>query len=206
MAVRTPSLRSFGLLGAIVLGSVALGSVWMSGLTSAADLQPDRRRSLGSEQQSAYSSRYLKPKPVVRSKSSVPVASDKTQINWQKDIFTAHDVSLKTGKPMLFVFGADWCSYCKKLEEYTLSHPGMTQYVNSSFVPVHLDFDQDKRITEILKIDKIPCTVVLSPHADLLSKQFGYLKPVAYHDVLQKAHQLQHTIQQAGLTDSAARR
>ncbi len=201
MAVRTPSLRLFCLFGAI-----AWVSVWMSGMTSAADLGPACCQSLGPEQQSAYSSRFLKPKPVVRSKPPIPVAPAKAQINWQKDIFAAHEVSLKTGKPMLFVFGADWCSYCKKLEEHTLGHPGMTKYVNSSFVPVHLDFDREKRIADILKIDKIPCTVVLSPHADLISKQFGYLKPVDYHDVLQKAHQLQQTILQTRLTDSATRR
>ena len=201
MAVRTLSLRLFCLFGVI-----ALGSVWMSGLTSAADLGPARGRSFSTEQKFAYSSRFRKPKPVLSSKRSALVAPAKAQINWQKDIFAAHEVSLRTGKPMLFVFSADWCSYCKKLEEYTLSHPEMTKYVNSSFVPVHLDFDRDKRLAEILKIDKIPCTVVLSPHADLLSKQFGYLKPVAYHDVLQKAHQLQQKIHQAGLTDSTIRR
>ena len=201
MAVRTPSLRLFCLFGVI-----ALVSVWMSGMTPAAELGLARRRSLGPEQQSAYSSRYFKPKPVVRYKPAIPVAPVKAQINWQKDIFAAHDVSLKTGKPMLFVFGADWCTFCKKLDEYTLSHPGMTKYVNSSFVPVRLDFDRDKHIADILKIDKIPCTVVLSPHADLISKQFGYLKPVDYHEVLQKAQQLQQTILQARLTDSAIRR
>jgi thioredoxin-related protein len=198
MAVRTPSLRLFRLFGVI-----AMGSVWVSGLSWAADLGPARSRF---EQKITSSSRFSKPKPVLRSRLSAPVAPARVQINWQKDIFAAHKVSLKTGKPMLFVFGADWCSYCKKLEEYTLSHPEMTQYVNSSFVPVHLDFDRDKRLADILKIDKIPCTVVLSPHADLLSKQFGYLKPVAYHEVLQKAHQLQQKIQQAGMTDSAIRR
>ena len=201
MAVRTSSLRLFRLFAVI-----ALGSVWMSGMTSAADLNPARGRSLSTERKSTYPSRFLKPKPVLRSKSGVPVAPSKPRINWQKDIFTAHDVSLKTGKPILIVFGADWCTYCKKLDEYTLSHPGMTKYVNSSFVPVYLDFDREKRIVDILKIDKIPCTVVLSPHADLLSKQFGYLRPVAYHDVLQKAHQLQQKIQQAELTASVTRR
>ena len=201
MAARTLSLRLFRLFGVIVLGSV-----WMSELSSAADLGPARGRSLSTGQKTAYSSRFLKPIPVLRSTLPTPVAAAKARINWQKDIFAAHEVSLKTGKPMLFVFSADWCSYCKKLEKYTLSHPGMTQYVNASFVPVHLDFDRDKRLADILKIDKIPCTVVLSPHADLLSKQFGYLKPVDYHDVLQKAHQLQQKIQQAGLTDSTIRR
>ena len=130
----------------------------------------------------------------------------KSLIRWEKNIFAAHDVSLKTGKPMLFVFGADWCTYCNKLEKNTLNHPQMANYVNSTFVPVHLDFDRDKRIADILGVDKIPCTVVLSPEADLLGQKFGYLTPIPYYNVLKSAHQLQHKNRQVSLTIPAPRR
>lgn len=139
--------------------------------------------------------------------SGVPAASPTAaRIEWQRDIFAAHQISQRTGKPILLVFGAEWCTFCKKLEKETLGHRQMAHYVNSSFVPVHIDFDREKRIAGILKVEKIPCTVVLSPEADLLGKKYGYYKPLEYYNVLQDAHHLQRKIQQAGMTQPAPRR
>ena len=118
-------------------------------------------------------------------------AGPKNGLNWQADIFAAHKVSLRDGKPMLLVFGADWCVFCKKLEQTTLAEPEMVKYINQNFVPVHLDVDKDKKVASILEIKSLPCTVVLSPNADLLGRIEGYEKAPSLYRKLAAAKQQQ---------------
>lgn len=115
-------------------------------------------------------------------------------IKWHTDLETAHQASLKSNKPVFIVFDASWCTYCRKLEKETLSDPRMARYLNQAFEPVHLDFDKDRKIADVLKVKSIPCTVVLSSEADLLARQVGYSKVPRYHAMLEKARKLQAVI------------
>lgn len=118
----------------------------------------------------------------------------KDAVNWYSDLETAHQASLKSHKPILIVFDASWCTYCRKLEKDTLSDPRMASYLNQAFEPVHLDFDKDREIANVLKVKSIPCTVILSSEADLLARQIGYSKVPRYHAMLEKARKLQAVI------------
>lgn len=125
--------------------------------------------------------------------SALTAAAPKgTGITWQTDLKKAHQTALRENKPMLIVFGADWCGYCKKLERETLSNPQMVKYVNAEFVPVHLDADKDKEALEILEVRGLPCSVILSPNADLLGRIEGYQKMAPYYSKLVSARR-QHT-------------
>src|SRR5262245_48045663 len=60
-------------------------------------------------------------------------------IQWQPDLKTAHRVAARTGRPILIVVGGPGCVYCKKLEAETLGDASVSSYINTAFVPVHLD-------------------------------------------------------------------
>jgi thioredoxin 1 len=111
-------------------------------------------------------------------------------IAWFHDLYEAHQQSARTGRPMLIVFGAPWCHYCREMEAKTLRDPKLVSYVAANFVPVHLDTEHDQRVAEILKVKPIPCTVVLSPGADLLGKIVGYEEVPQYYQQLEKSRQL----------------
>ncbi|MFV0442481.1 MAG: thioredoxin family protein [Planctomycetaceae bacterium] len=124
-------------------------------------------------------------------------------VRWQKDLKTAHKVAQSEGKPILLVFGADWCTYCHKLEKNVLDQPATAAYINANFVAVHLDADHDKRVTEILEVESLPCTVVLSPNADLLGRFEGYAEATKYTANLEKsvrAHQELRAAKSTGTT------
>jgi len=110
-------------------------------------------------------------------------------ITWFHDLYEAHKRSAETGRPMLIVFGAKWCHYCREMDATTLKNPALVNYITTNFVPVHLDADHDKRVAEILKAKPIPCTVVLSPEADLLGKVIGYQEVKPYAGELEKTRQ-----------------
>lgn len=124
-------------------------------------------------------------------------AKKKPVVAWQKDLKAAQKLSAKTGRPILIVFGADWCTHCHKFEDTTLANPTMAGYINKEFVPVHLDFDECEETAQVLEVEAIPCTVILSPEADLLGKVVGAKPAKDYWEALQDAQDEQLRIRQA---------
>jgi thioredoxin-related protein len=118
------------------------------------------------------------------------------KVKWHNDLRKAHEASVASNKPILIVFGAKWCGYCKVLEQKTLSDSRMVKYVNAEFTPLHLDFDKDRKIAKVLEVESVPCTVILSPQADLLGKVVGYVDTAKYQKTLDAARKLQKEIQQ----------
>ncbi len=121
----------------------------------------------------------------------------RSPLAWQPDLKSAHVIASRENKPMLLVFGAEWCGWCKKLEKTTLENPQMANYINETFVPVHIDVDDHKKIAEILEVESLPCTIVLSPEADLLGRFEGFAKPGPMYKKLAAAKALQGRISQA---------
>jgi thioredoxin-like negative regulator of GroEL len=123
------------------------------------------------------------------------------KIRWHKDLRAAHRVAVRDDKPLLILFSASWCTYCHKLQRETLGEKPMVAYVEKNFVPVLLDFDKDHAIAKVLEVESLPCTVVLSPQADLLSRVTGYAKADPYRETLQAALQRQDQVRQAAASD-----
>lgn len=117
-------------------------------------------------------------------------------IEWQSSLKNAHQVSLQQNKPMMLVFGAEWCGYCKKLEKTTLSNPQLAKYINHTFVSVHIDVDEEERIAQILDVKSLPCTIILSPDADLLGRFEGFMQPAPMQQKLVAAKKLHSETQQ----------
>jgi len=120
----------------------------------------------------------------------------KNGIHWETDLLKARDKALKSEKPLLIVFGAEWCTFCKKMEHTTLAEKEMVQKINADFVPVHLDFDKTKPVAKALNVKGIPSSIVLSTDAEILSRKDGYAKSTEYRDVLAKglsAHKIRQT-------------
>jgi thioredoxin-related protein len=118
--------------------------------------------------------------------------SRKPVVKWETDLHKAHEKAVETNKPMLLVFGAEWCHYCKKLEQTTLTNAELAKYINTNFIPVHIDADEQEKVAEILEVKGLPCSIVLSPDADLLGRITGFKQPSAFYEELAKARKL-HT-------------
>jgi thioredoxin-related protein len=129
-----------------------------------------------------------------------------TNVRWQKDLKSAHKLAVSQGKPILIVFGAEWCTYCHKLEKNVIDQPETAAYINANFVAVHLDADREKRIVEILEVDSLPCTVVLSPNADLLGRYTGYADARKFNANLAKSQQAFQELQTAAASGGAVTR
>lgn len=129
----------------------------------------------------------------------------KAAVQWQADLDEAHKISVEQKKPMLLVFGAPWCHYCKKLEQTTLTNADLARFINGNFVAVHIDVDQQERVAKILEVESLPCTIVLSPEADLLGRFEGFKQPSEVYAELAKARRaMQPAVRTASKTTKSA--
>lgn len=109
------------------------------------------------------------------------------KLKWQTDLKAARKVAAAEDKLLLIVFTAPWCTYCHKLIENTVSHRDLVPFIDRHFVPVQIDFDENPRVAEVLEVDSLPCTVILSPQADLLALRKGYAEVASFRRTLQSA-------------------
>jgi thioredoxin-related protein len=105
-------------------------------------------------------------------------------IEWVHDLKRARRISASTGRPMLIIVGGPNCQFCRKLESEVLGHDTVARYINSSFVPVHLDAQKDQKAVKILEVASIPTTVVLNADADLVGTVSGYVAVREYAQFL----------------------
>jgi thioredoxin-like negative regulator of GroEL len=123
------------------------------------------------------------------------------KIKWHNNLKSAYKVARSQDKPLLILFSATWCTYCHKLIRESLGDKKMVAFVEQQFVPLLLDFDKDKEIAKVLEVESLPCTIVLSPQADLLLQVNGFQKTTEYRETLQTSlDKRDELIQQARAT------
>lgn len=122
------------------------------------------------------------------------------KLKWQNDLKAARKIAVAEEKLILVVFTATWCTFCHKLVDNTIQHRDLVPFIDRHFVPVLIDFDSNKRIAEILEVDSLPNTVVLSPQADLLVQRKGFAQVAPFRQTLQVALDKQAEIVQARST------
>lgn len=128
--------------------------------------------------------------------ASAETAAVGKKLKWHKSLKPAHKLAIESDKPLLIVFGASWCHYCHKLERETLGDERMVAMVERDFIPVLLDFDRDAKVAKILEVERLPCTVILSPEADLLQKSEGFADYKGYVKILQASLEQRAAIRQ----------
>ena len=73
---------------------------------------------------------------------------------------------------------------------------GVVALIERDFIPVHLDFDKDSKIAKILEVERLPCTVFLTPQADLLHRTEGFANVKEFQSTLSTALDRRSEVQQ----------
>lgn len=142
---------------------------------------------------------YAKSSPAKSSPLSSPAAkTTKTApaVQWLDNLETARRASVATGRPMLIVFGGQHCVFCKKLDKEVFAHPVVAKYINTAFIPVHLDFEKNVRAAKVLEVKSLPTSVILSPEADLLGSIEGFVQTREFAEVLHKSIEFQRSLRE----------
>ncbi len=102
-----------------------------------------------------------------------------TKIAWQPDFVTAQRVSKTSDKPLMIVFGAEWCGACKMLEKNTLSNVSVVEAAQN-WVAVEIDVDKEPELAARYGIKSLPTTVFFKGD----SKKFGFVGAAGPEDML----------------------
>lgn len=104
---------------------------------------------------------------------SSPVQAE--EINWRTNLKQAAQQARAEDKAMLIQIGASWCGFCHKMEKETYQDPKVIRHVNSCFIPIRIDADQNAALVEAIGVAGLPTTAIITPQLKIVKKISGYV-------------------------------
>jgi YHS domain-containing protein/thioredoxin-related protein len=96
------------------------------------------------------------------------------EVKWNKDLRQAATEAAKQEKPLMVMVSAPWCGYCQQMLKTTFRDEALIEHVNSCFVPVYLDADQNEDLVEQLQVEGLPTTLIISPEMKVVKRLEGF--------------------------------
>src|SRR5438067_1652639 len=95
-------------------------------------------------------------------------------IAWQKDMQAAMRESVRQQKPLFVSVGARWCGPCRKMHSETFPNAAFAAQVNSQFIPVLIDADEQPAVVQKLGVEAYPTVLVVSPEQKIVGRFTGF--------------------------------
>ena len=95
-------------------------------------------------------------------------------IAWKCDYREALEESASRRLPVLVVFGARWCRYCRKMQAETFANPAVTARLADQFIPLYIDADAQGELVEKFKVSALPTVVIISPERMIVDRCSGF--------------------------------
>lgn len=96
-------------------------------------------------------------------------------IPWESDFNKGLDRARKEGKLLLVHFGAEWCTWCRKMDAETFSDPRVAAACGKGLVPVAVDVDKQKDLVKRYLVERVPTAVVILPDGELVEALDGFV-------------------------------
>jgi thioredoxin-like negative regulator of GroEL len=96
-------------------------------------------------------------------------------IELQTDLEDAKRLALEKSRPIFVIFGASWCSWCKKLEadlDDDSSDP-----IFAKWIVVSLDADNEPDLATEFQVDSLPSLHLMTSSGDIVASSTGYRSP-----------------------------
>jgi thiol-disulfide isomerase/thioredoxin/YHS domain-containing protein len=92
--------------------------------------------------------------------------------NWRLNLDEAEKQAMQTNRLVLIHFWAPWCGPCSRLEANVFSQPGVGPALESRFVPVKINLDDQaySATARLYEIQTIPTDVIITPSGRLIAK------------------------------------
>lgn len=100
----------------------------------------------------------------------------KGTIDWISDMPAAQVLAKEQGKPILIDFYADWCSWCRRMDEDTYANMQVAEMAKQ-FICVKIDTQEQPDIAQKYKVRGLPTTAFLNSKAEKIDIIPGYLPP-----------------------------
>lgn len=110
--------------------------------------------------------------------TAVKKVSDRNQkstgIQW-KEYSQGLEQAKSQNRHVFLYFHAQWCAYCKKMEQSTFKDDSIASFLNKNFINIQIDTDKDKEISDQWKVRGLPTIWFLKPDGTRLDNLPGYV-------------------------------
>jgi len=94
------------------------------------------------------------------------------------------ELSKIEGKKIFLYFYADWCTYCKKMENGTFKDDSVISYLNDNFIPIKVNSDLDSKTASDFRIIGLPTIWFIAENGDRISNLSRYETPKILLNIL----------------------
>jgi thiol-disulfide isomerase/thioredoxin len=113
--------------------------------------------------------------PAARDRSQFrPVSYQARSGGWQNNFQQAVNVSQQTGRPLLVKVGADWCGYCRRMDQETFANHSLMNRLSNDFITVQLNADQNRELMQRMRIRTLPTVLVMTPDLTIAQRTEGF--------------------------------
>jgi thioredoxin len=101
------------------------------------------------------------------------------QINlqWNTDLNSALKIAKKSNKLVFVDFYADWCGYCKQLDEDTFTDPNVQERFSQGYIIVKVNTDKNPDLASQYKVFGLPTLVIIDSNGNEIKRQEGFVDP-----------------------------
>ncbi|MDY6853556.1 MAG: thioredoxin family protein [Thermodesulfobacteriota bacterium] len=85
--------------------------------------------------------------------------------------------AFKEKKHIMILFYADWCYYCKMMDNKTFANLSIIESLKEGFVPIKVNADRERKLVSRYKITGFPSTLFLEHNAVPIQLFPGYMPP-----------------------------
>ncbi len=116
----------------------------------------------------------VQPKPV--STQVEPNPGKITSIQWISSFDEGLKIARAKNCPLMVDFSAEWCGWCKKLDEDTWTNKDVI-LLAQKFVCVKIDCDTDRQTPARYGARSLPTILFINPEAKVIHQVIGYRNP-----------------------------
>lgn len=91
-------------------------------------------------------------------------------------------------KKVFLNFYADWCQYCKVMDQKTFKDESVVAYLNENFIPVRVNSDKQKKVARDYNVQALPVSWFIAEDGENIGSQPGYVPPDMMLPLLKYIH------------------
>ncbi|MBV8556750.1 MAG: thioredoxin family protein [Planctomycetaceae bacterium] len=110
-------------------------------------------------------------------------------VQWRPDYGAARREAAAHQRPLVLVFSAASCPWCRQMERTTLRDPEVVGVLNRRFVPVQVAADDARNgyLVSGLGLRGLPAVVLVAPGGQVLTTREGFLDAAGFLALLDRA-------------------